>query len=115
MDWGKRKIWGDPAGPKDWIYGRIPLERILRKGILAQVLVEEASSASSSSTLSPPADEVEAEEGIREVGSEGEDEGKIGVEEKESKKVSRLIADAKLEMIKSIPRWVKEEGKGERR
>ena len=76
---------GGGIGPRFWIYGRIPLERILRRAMLAQVLVDGPFSSGSG------------------VGEEGE--------VKESKLVSKLILEAKGEMIKEVPDWVNEEVK----
>lgn len=77
---------GGGIGPRFWIYGRIPLERILRRAMLAQVLVDGPFSSSDSG-----------------VGEDGE--------VKESKLVSKLILEAKREMIKEAPDWVNEEVK----
>lgn len=107
MDWGKKKLWGEGVGPKDWIYGRIPLERILRRGMLAQALVDEASPASSLLQSQPPSPSLDAAD----AAPDDEEIEDMEMEGTEGKKVSRLIAHAKQEMIKNIPDWAWEEGK----
>ena len=85
--WSRKKTLGEGFGPKFWIYGWLPLERILRWAMLAQVLVDSSSGAGE----------------VEEVVGEG----------RESQRVSKLIAEAKGEMIKGVPDWEQERGDGD--
>ena len=43
--WNRKKTLGEGFGPKFWIYGQLPLKKILRRAMLAQVLVDSSSGA----------------------------------------------------------------------